>query len=184
MSCQQNEPDHNGQGGDHLKKAGKEAVILTGGSFGEGESRYAEDQGCYDTLHRIFSTLSLGLTISNRRTPNFSFTTTASPRATSFELTKISSGSPASLVNSTTAPWLSWRISLTRSFVLPNSTVTCRGISRMKSRFFLSCSVSFTSGLSLTCAPFAGNLAYLNCLVAVANARNAVIFRYSLHLDQ
>ena len=50
------------------------------------------------------SILSIGLIISVRRIPNFSFTTTTSPFATSLPFTKISKGSPASLSSSNTDP--------------------------------------------------------------------------------
>src|SRR5262249_54057065 len=45
-----------------------------------------------------------GLITSVRRTPNLSFTITASPRAMGLPLTRTSSGSPATLASSTTAP--------------------------------------------------------------------------------
>lgn len=47
---------------------------------------------------------SNGLITSVIRTPNFSFTTTTSPRATSFPFTSTSRGSPTCLFNSITEP--------------------------------------------------------------------------------
>ena len=86
------------------------------------------------------------------RIPNFSFTTTTSPRAISFWLTKISSGSPASLVSSMTDPCPSCRRSLISILVLPSSTETSRGMSRMKSRF---ATLRRGRGFLLhSCAPF------------------------------
>lgn len=49
-------------------------------------------------------TLSTWLMISVMRTPNFSLTTTGSPRASNLPFTRISRGSPASLLSSTTDP--------------------------------------------------------------------------------
>ena len=57
--------------------------------------------------HLKFLILSEALITSVSRTPNFSLATTTSPCAIRVPLIIISSGSPASLSNSTTEPWLS-----------------------------------------------------------------------------
>ena len=55
-------------------------------------------------LYFSCSTRSDGEIMSVKRTPNFSFTTTASPRATNLSLTSTSIGSPANLFSSMTLP--------------------------------------------------------------------------------
>jgi len=80
----------------------------------------------------------MGETISVNLTPNFSLTTTTSPRATSFWLTRTSKGSPTSLVSSITDPCPNCRRSLINILLRPNSTDTVRGMSRMRSRLLLS----------------------------------------------
>src|SRR5437870_3322890 len=67
-------------------------------------------------------TRSIGLMTSVRRTPSFSFTTTASPRATNFPFTCTSTGSPANLSNSTTDPCPSWSKSRMSILVEPIRT--------------------------------------------------------------
>src|SRR6187399_3283316 len=90
---------------------------------------------------------SAGLTTSVMRIPNFSFTTTTSPWATSVPLTNTSSGSPAARSSSTTEPWLScsrFRIGIR---VRPTSMDSVTGTSRITSRLtsWLSASVATAS---------------------------------------
>src|SRR5439155_10818679 len=76
-----------------------------------------------------------GLITSVSRTPNLSFTITASPRAIGFPLTSRSSGSPASLPSSITEPAPSWRSARSGRRVRPISTVTSSGMSSSSSKF-------------------------------------------------
>src|SRR5438445_135888 len=75
-----------------------------------------------------------GLMTSVRRTPNLSFTITASPRAIGFPLMSTSSVSPASFWSSTTEPGPSWSSSRMASRVRPISTVTSSGMSSSSSK--------------------------------------------------
>src|SRR6185295_7121260 len=74
---------------------------------------------------------SLGVTMSVRRMPNLSLTTTTSPCAIRYPLTSTSIGSPASVSSSTTEPCASCRMCLIGMRVRPSSTVSCTGISRI-----------------------------------------------------
>src|SRR6266550_2531405 len=75
-----------------------------------------------------------GLMTSVRRTPNLSFTITASPRAIGLPLRSTSSVSPASFWSSTTEPGPSWSSSRMASRVRPISTVTSSGMSSSSSK--------------------------------------------------
>src|SRR6185437_13338189 len=75
------------------------------------KSEPKNSQGSHPALHFSCSIRSTGEMMSVRRIPNFSVTTTTSPRAMSFSLTSTSRGSPANFESSTTEPCASWRIS-------------------------------------------------------------------------
>src|SRR5579884_1445292 len=99
-------------------------------------------------LHRAYPKCwirSTVLTTSVKRMPNFSLTTTTSPRATNRLFTRTSKGSPASFSNSITDPCPNCRRSRMSIRVDPSCTDTCIGISRMKSRFLIDVSPSLPS---------------------------------------
>src|SRR5690606_10385570 len=75
-----------------------------------------------------------GLTMSVRRTPKRSLTTTTSPWAIRVPWTYTSSGSPALRARATTEPWLSWSRLRIGIRARPTSSDSETGTSRMTSR--------------------------------------------------
>jgi len=94
--------------------------------------------------------------MDRHRMPNFSLTTTTSPRATSLLLTSTSIGSPASFSSSITDPCPSCSSSRISILVLPSCTDTCMGMSRMKS---MPLTVAVPAGAALFAGSAAGGKA-------------------------
>src|SRR5262245_25404718 len=112
---------------------------------------------------------SAGLTTSVMRMPNFSFTTTTSPWATSVPLTNTSSGSPAARSSSTTEPWLSCSRLRIGMRVRPTSMDNVTGTSRMTSRL-----TSWASPSAITASLFA----FILYLPRVARRAGAPVFLF------
>src|ERR1700678_568214 len=91
--------------------------------------------GLCHPVHRACSILSVALTTSVSRMPNFSLTTTTSPRATRTPFTSTSRGSPASRSSSTTAPGANCSRSRTDMRARPTSSARVTATSRIRFRF-------------------------------------------------
>src|SRR6188472_1371749 len=99
---------------------------------------------------------SAGLMTSVSRMPNFSFTTTTSPWATSVPLTNTSSGSPAARSSSTTLPWFNCSRLRIGSRVRPTSMDSVTSTSRITSRL-----TSRPDSASTFCGTAASDLAFI-----------------------
>src|ERR1019366_4018046 len=91
--------------------------------------------GLRHARHRACSILSVALTTSVSRMPNFSLTTTTSPRAMRTPFTRTSSGSPARRSSSTTAPGASCNRSRTDIRARPTSSASVTETSRIRFKF-------------------------------------------------
>src|SRR5258708_7661638 len=91
--------------------------------------------GLCQPRHRACSILSVALTTSVNRMPNFSLTTTTSPRAMRTPFTSTSRGSPARRSSSTTAPGASCNRSRTAMRARPTSSASVTATSRIRFRF-------------------------------------------------